>query len=72
MSENSKVVRKNMWMSKSIAQWYEEQSKKTGMSQSSIMVMALSQYIDQQKMLNMSNLMQQLSEKLEDNNPKKE
>lgn len=58
MTDN-KLARKNIWMSKQIASWYEDESKKTGMTQSSIMVMALSSYIDQRKTFDMMDLARQ-------------
>lgn len=38
-------IRKNVTISKEVAKWYELKAKQTGMSQSSIMALALSNYI---------------------------
>lgn len=57
--DKEKLTRKNIWMSKQIASWYEEESTKTGMTQSSIMVMALSSYIDQRKGFEMMEVIKQ-------------
>lgn len=47
MPRNKELVRKNIYMSKDIAKFYEEYSKKIGITQSSLMVMALKTYMDQ-------------------------
>ena len=49
-----------------MAQWYEEKSKKLGISQSNLMVMALAEFIKQDQavsmMANFEYVMQQLEE----------
>ena len=45
----SELVRKNIRMSKKIAEWYEEKAKEMGVSQSNLMAMALADYIRQEK-----------------------
>ena len=48
MTDNT--TRKNVTISKDVAKWYENKSKETGMSQSSLMAMAMSEYIKMQEM----------------------
>lgn len=51
------VVRKNIRMSEEVASWYEEKATSLGVSQSNLMVMALSEYMKQEKaMLVMANI----------------
>ncbi len=60
-------------MSKEIADYYEEQSKKTGMTQSSLMVMALHNFMTQQRTVEMFNIndeLQRLNQKIESLNSK--
>lgn len=63
---NNKLIRKNVQMSKELAEWLENKSKKFGMSQSSIIVMALADYIKQENamsvMNNMGTLMEQYNQ----------
>lgn len=40
-------------MSSKVAEWYEEKSKELGVSQSNLMVMALSEYIKQDQVVDM-------------------
>lgn len=42
--------RKNITISTEISDWYEKKSRETGMTQSSLMAMALSQYIKMEEM----------------------
>ena len=67
---NSKVVRKNIRMSQEVAEWYEVKAKELGVSQSNLMVMALGEYIKQDKaikmMSNFENMLKQL-ERMESN-----
>lgn len=51
--ENTQLVRKNIRMGTKVADWYEKKSNETGISQSSLMVMALDTYINQQELPNM-------------------
>ena len=57
-------VRKNINMSRELASWYEEKAKKLGISHSNLMVMALAEYVKQDKtidvMANIQKLMNQL------------
>lgn len=70
MANSNKVVRKNIRMSPDVAKWYEEKAKELGVSQSNLMVMALSEYIKQDKtirmMSNIETMLKQL-EKVESN-----
>lgn len=51
------VVRKNIRMSEEVASWYEEKATRLGVSQSNLMVMALSEYMKQENaMLVMANI----------------
>lgn len=43
----SDIVRKNINMSKALASYYEEKAKELGVSQSALMVIALSEYMKQ-------------------------
>jgi hypothetical protein len=55
-------VRKNLTMSNEIAAWYEEKAKELGISQSNMMVMALAEYVKQDKTIDvMSNLEEYIS-----------
>jgi len=62
---NSKVVRKNIRMSQEVAEWYEVKAKELGVSQSNLMVMALSEYIKQDKTISMISNLKEIMEKLE-------
>ena len=42
-------VRANVYLSKDVMKWYEEQATKAGVSRSSYMAMALQVYMDQRK-----------------------
>ena len=70
MTNTNKVVRKNIRMSPEVAKWYEEKAKELGVSQSNLMVMALGEYIKQDKtikmMSNIENMIKQL-ERMESN-----
>jgi len=58
-------VRKNIRMSKELAEWYEEKALQMGVTQSNLMVMALSNYMSQEKAVNMTELFKKMvSEKL--------
>lgn len=46
------LVRKNIRMGEEIANWYEEKANILGVSQSNLMVMALAEYIKQEKVAN--------------------
>ena len=62
---NTKVVRKNIRMSQEVADWYEKRAKELGVSQSNLMVMALSEYIKQDKTISMISNLKEIMEKLE-------
>lgn len=65
MSNTNKVVRKNIRMSPEVAKWYEERAKELGVSQSNLMVMALSEYIKQDKTIMVMSNLQEVMERLE-------
>ena len=48
---DSKIYRVNIRVSKKIKSYFESKSRDTGVSQSSLMAMALDEYIDQKIML---------------------
>lgn len=51
------LVRKNIRMSGQIADWYADRAKELGVSQTNLMVMALGEYIKQEKTIDvMANL----------------
>lgn len=51
------IVRKNIRMSDELARWYENKATELGVSQSNLMVMALAEYVKQEKtMIVMSNI----------------
>lgn len=66
MMNLNKVVRKNIGMSAEVAEWYEKRAKELGVSQSNLMVMALSEYIKQDKTIRMMSNLEKMIEKLED------
>jgi len=65
MANSNKVVRKNIRMSPEVAVWYENKARELGVSQSNLMVMALSEYIKQDKTIRMMSNLQEIMEKLE-------
>ena len=65
MANSNKVVRKNIRMSQEVAEWYEKRAKELGVSQSNLMVMALSEYIKQDKTISMISNLKEIMEKLE-------
>lgn len=56
----SELVRKNIRMSPEVAEYYEIKAKELGISQSAAMVMALAEYIKQEKTINMIAGMEQV------------
>lgn len=64
----TKLIRKNIRMSPEIAQYYEEKAESMGISQSALMVVALSDYIKQEKTINMMSNMEYML-KLTEGNP---
>ena len=58
-------------MSNEIAAWYEEKAKKLGISQSNMMVMALADYIKQEKALDMMSKLEEMIKQLEKESPRK-
>lgn len=65
MVNSNKVVRKNIRMSQEVANWYEKKAQELGVSQSNLMVMALSEYIKQDKTIMMMSNFQEVVRKLE-------
>jgi len=65
MMNTNKVVRKNIRMSSEVADWYEKRAKELGVSQSNLMVMALSEYIKQDKAVRTMSNLEKIIEKLD-------
>jgi hypothetical protein len=65
--EKGTLIRKNVQVTARIAKWFEEEAYKTGLSQSALMLMALSSYVDQQASMdmgeNLKELLNQVKEK---------
>lgn len=59
------LVSKHIRMSPKVAEWYEKRSKEIGISQTNLMVMALSEYIKQDKTIDVMANMQELMNQLE-------
>lgn len=70
MEKKQELARKNMYMSQEVAQWYVTEADKIGVSQSALMAMVLSQYIDQKKAMDMGETMKQLLKIVEENKVK--
>ena len=66
VSHMVKLVRKNIRMSPEVAKFYEEKAKSMGISQSALMVVALTDYIKQEKTINMMSSLKDIMERLED------
>lgn len=62
--EKGKLIRKNVQVTSKIAKWFEDESYKTGLSQSSLMLMALSSYVDQQTSMTMVDSLELISKKM--------
>ena len=60
MTQKIEKVRKNLYMSTLIADWYEQEAENLGISQSSMMALALQHYIDYKKSLDMSGVLQKI------------
>lgn len=60
MTQKIEKVRKNLYMSTLIAEWYEQEAENLGISQSSMMALALQHYIDYKKSLDMSGVLQKI------------
>lgn len=58
-------VRKNITLSDDLAEYFEKKSRETGISQSALMVMAISEYLDQKKAMNSLNDILNQMKKLE-------
>lgn len=58
--EKEELARKNMYMSQDVALWYEEEAKRIGVSQSALMTMVLSSYIDQKKSMDMGETLKKM------------
>ena len=64
------LKRLNTNIPRDIYEWIDEESKRTGVMKSAIIYIALKTYIDQQRMLNMSSILeaqQVLAKQLETN-----
>lgn len=52
--------RKNITMSDEIAKWYEDKAEELGIAQTAVMTIALKQYMEQDKTINVLHNMEQL------------
>lgn len=59
------LVRKNIRMSEEVATWYEEKANKLGVSQTNLMVMALSDYIKQDRAMDMMDKLKEMQKMIE-------
>lgn len=64
--EKQKIIRKNIRMSEYLANWYEERANKLGISQSNLMVMALSDYVKQDQAMSMMSNFEYVMQELEE------
>ncbi|NMA93016.1 MAG: hypothetical protein GX973_07875 [Firmicutes bacterium] len=68
----TKLVRKNIRMSPEVAKYYEEKAEAMGVSQSALMVVALTDYIKQEKTISMMSNVETMLKQLEKENPQNE
>jgi predicted transcriptional regulator len=68
----TKLVRKNIRMSPEVAKAYEEKAEAMGISQSALMVVALTDYLKQEKTINMMSNIEAMFKQLEKENPQNE
>jgi len=68
----TKLVRKNIRMSPEVAKFYEEKAEAMGVSQSALMVVALTDYIKQEKTISMMSNVEAMFKQLEKENPQNE
>lgn len=64
--QKEELARKNMYMSQAVATWYEEEAERLGVSQSALMTMVLSNYIDQKKSMDMGETLKELLKYVEE------
>lgn len=62
----SKTVRKNITMSEELADYFEMKAKELGISQSAMMVVALSDYVKQDKTIEMMSNMEFFSKVIQE------
>lgn len=62
----NELVRKNIYMSQKLGDWIVEEAKRTGNSQSSVIVNALQFYVDYKKSLEGMEQVKILMEKVEE------
>lgn len=60
------TIRKNINMSNKLANWYEEKALGMGISQSSLMTVALQFYVEYQKAMDMTMDISKLIDRLEE------
>ena len=58
--KETKLARKNMYMSHEVATWYEEEAERIGVTQSALFTLVLSNYIDQKKSLDIGETLKEL------------
>lgn len=61
-----KTTRFNIRISHNVKQWFQDKSDETGISMSSLMAMALNEYIDQKDSLKAMTRVEYFTEQLED------
>lgn len=65
MAKKTNLIRKNVFISDQVNNWLEQESEKTGLSQSAIMSMAISTYMRQQETPHMINDLKSLFEQMQ-------
>jgi hypothetical protein len=65
--KKQEIARKNMYMSEEVANWYVEEALRLGVSQSALMTMVLSNYIDQKKSMDMGETLKKILEMVKNN-----
>lgn len=66
MAKKTNLIRKNVFISDQVNNWLEQESEKTGLSQSAIMSIAISTYIRQQETPDMVNKLMQMFEQIKE------
>lgn len=65
-NSNTNTVRVNIKISRAIKTWFENKSEETGINQSALMAMALSEYIDQKEGMKLMDNMTAFMSKIDD------
>lgn len=59
------LKRKNIQMSEELATWYEDKAEQMGLSQSALMVLALNEYVEKNRAINMFGQMKGMLDDME-------